>query len=360
VGSSATDQVGGDGIVALPNGNYVVRSGAWSDGRGAASWGNGATGSRGVVSAANSLVGSAPGDSVGLDLVVSLSTGDYLVSSPLADHGALVDAGAVSLANGRTGRSGTLEEGPTLFGGAAGEGLLARQITLDTDHAIVRSGAGFTGPRRVEVLVNPSAGVAAQTPYALLAGQSYSVGAADLAALLGSPANVVLQASNDIRVTGDVNVTGAAGSLTLQAGRSISIESNITTSGDLTLIANDDGPGVMASDRESGPGTIRMHREAVIDAGAATVRVDLRGGGNGDLRTVGDIALSTVRAGELIISSARKVLASSTPPPEPASALAPQTPPEGPAAPRATRLPLTIVEPAPNPALELSQLGARP
>ncbi|MCX7068948.1 MAG: hypothetical protein NTW85_14810 [Methylococcales bacterium] len=57
------DQVSSSGITALTNGNYVVGSGNWSsnDGyghEGAATWGNGATGSIGTVSATNSLVGS--------------------------------------------------------------------------------------------------------------------------------------------------------------------------------------------------------------------------------------------------------------------------------------------------------------
>ena len=48
----------GGGVTALANGNYVVDSPYWSGGKGAATWGNGATGIVGVVSAANSLVGS--------------------------------------------------------------------------------------------------------------------------------------------------------------------------------------------------------------------------------------------------------------------------------------------------------------
>ena len=45
------------GIIGLRNGNYVVESSSWNGGRGAATWGNGLTGTRGIVSAANSLVG---------------------------------------------------------------------------------------------------------------------------------------------------------------------------------------------------------------------------------------------------------------------------------------------------------------
>ena len=49
----------------MSNGNYVVESPCWNGSRGAATWGNGSTGMSGTVSAANSLVGSNPGDYVG-------------------------------------------------------------------------------------------------------------------------------------------------------------------------------------------------------------------------------------------------------------------------------------------------------
>ena len=53
----------------MTNGNYLVRSSLWDNGSatdaGAVTFGNGETGVTGVVSAANSLVGSTAGDSVG-------------------------------------------------------------------------------------------------------------------------------------------------------------------------------------------------------------------------------------------------------------------------------------------------------
>ena len=64
------DQVGYDGVTALSNGNYVVRSPHWDNGAvvdaGAVTWGNGTTGVTGAVSAANSLVGSTADDQVGI------------------------------------------------------------------------------------------------------------------------------------------------------------------------------------------------------------------------------------------------------------------------------------------------------
>ena len=61
--------MGSDGVMALTDGNYVVESSHWNGGMGAVTWGSGTAGVTGVISAANSLVGSiAPcqdGDQVG-------------------------------------------------------------------------------------------------------------------------------------------------------------------------------------------------------------------------------------------------------------------------------------------------------
>jgi hypothetical protein len=71
VGSNPNDLVGGNftgpvhNVLALSNGNYVVLSPAWDGFRGAATWGSGTSGVSGTVSAANSLVGSNPNDMVG-------------------------------------------------------------------------------------------------------------------------------------------------------------------------------------------------------------------------------------------------------------------------------------------------------
>src|SRR5207302_508855 len=87
VGSHAGDRLGlYAGVSALNNGNYVVRSPGWNGGRGAATWGDGNTGVRGVVSDANSLVGAKPNDLVGTlggRGITALSNGNYVVASAL-------------------------------------------------------------------------------------------------------------------------------------------------------------------------------------------------------------------------------------------------------------------------------------
>src|SRR5207253_6865587 len=104
VGSNPGDQVGSSDIVALSNGNYVIPSWIWNGNRGAVTWGGGADGVRGMVSAANSLVGSSPGDAVGSQ-VIALTNGNYVCRSSF-DGGVSSGRGAVTWCNGSTGKSG--------------------------------------------------------------------------------------------------------------------------------------------------------------------------------------------------------------------------------------------------------------
>lgn len=108
VGTTADDNVGLDSVKALTNGNYVVGSSLWDNGSnedaGAATFGNGVTGIAGPVSTTNSLFGSAF-DYVA-DGIEVLSNGNYVVKSPYWNNGAVSSAGAVTFGNGTTGTVG--------------------------------------------------------------------------------------------------------------------------------------------------------------------------------------------------------------------------------------------------------------
>ena len=126
VGTTAYDGVGST-VTALSNGNYVVTSADWdnviSEGNqfvdaGAVTWGDGATGTAGPVSAANSLVGSTADDQLGDGDVTVLGNGHYLVFSPYWDNGATEDAGAVTWGDGRTGVAGPITAGNSVRGTA--------------------------------------------------------------------------------------------------------------------------------------------------------------------------------------------------------------------------------------------------
>ena len=121
VGATANDQVGYDGVTALNNGNYVVASPYWQNGTathaGAVTWGNGATGVSGVVSAANSLVGSTANDHVGYFFIMALNNGNYVVVSPDWNN----NAGAVTWGNGATGVKGVVSVDNSLVGSSASD-----------------------------------------------------------------------------------------------------------------------------------------------------------------------------------------------------------------------------------------------
>ncbi len=112
VGTTTNDWVGMYGITPLlGNGNYVVSSSAWNGGYGAVTWGNGSVGTVGAVSAANSLVGSTTGDNIG-DSVFALTNGNYVVSSSSWNGG----FGAVTWGNGSVGTAGVVSAANSLVG----------------------------------------------------------------------------------------------------------------------------------------------------------------------------------------------------------------------------------------------------
>ncbi len=106
VGASVGDFAGRKGIVALTDGNYVVRSAEWSDGdkqsAGAITWSAGDRPTAMTISALNSLVGSSSGDLVGAGSVVALEGGSYVAGSSEWDFNAQsgFDAGAVTWMRG--------------------------------------------------------------------------------------------------------------------------------------------------------------------------------------------------------------------------------------------------------------------
>jgi hypothetical protein len=102
---------------------------------GAVTFGNGVTGISGVVSAANSLIGSTTGDTVGLYDVTAFSNGNYVVSSPAwhLDAGRS-GAGAVTFGNGTTGIKGVVSAVNSIVGSTSNAGLQTPIILDDTNN----------------------------------------------------------------------------------------------------------------------------------------------------------------------------------------------------------------------------------
>ncbi|MBL9115143.1 MAG: hypothetical protein JNJ83_09045 [Verrucomicrobiaceae bacterium] len=136
VGKLSGDQVGAEGAVALTNGNYVVVSDRWQHPStlvdcGAITFCNGATGTKGLVTPGNSLLGSTAGD---LDdaLIQPLPNGNYVVVTiewDLPDPNT-ADVGAVTFGNGKTGIKGVISEAISLVGATAGDRLGSGGVTV--------------------------------------------------------------------------------------------------------------------------------------------------------------------------------------------------------------------------------------
>lgn len=146
VGSTTSDLIGNFGIFALSNGNYVVASSDWNNGivsnAGAATWGNGSTGTSGAVSATNSIVGTTADDQVGFSrgAITSLSNGNYVVTSGFWDNGGIVDAGAATWGDGSTGTSGAVSAANSLVGTSASDQVGRSSVTaLSNGNYVVAS-----------------------------------------------------------------------------------------------------------------------------------------------------------------------------------------------------------------------------
>ncbi len=140
IGTTTDDRVGGSGVTALSNGNYVVASPLWDNEAGAVTWGDGSSGVIGVVSAVNSLIGTTTSNRVGGSGVTALSNGNYVVNSPFWDNGATSDVGAVTWGDGSSGVSGVVSAANSLIGTTVSDRVGDSGVTaLSNGNYVVRS-----------------------------------------------------------------------------------------------------------------------------------------------------------------------------------------------------------------------------
>jgi filamentous hemagglutinin family protein len=237
-GAAAGDQVGNAGLYTLPNGNVLLQSPSFAGGGGALTFVNrSALPAPGVVSSANSLIGSGPTGSLwsgyGFD-IRTLPNGDYIVVNTAYNSG----GGMIVYGSQATGAKGTPSPSNGWIG-APGDGLgtqigflpgVTNQFVFNAPNATKSS---FTGAGRL-FIANPSGlgGVpfTGDLLYTDYAGSDVTISAANIASILDTGTRVLLQASNDIKVNAPINAaatTTANGSLTMSAGRSIVVNANI-------------------------------------------------------------------------------------------------------------------------------------
>jgi hypothetical protein len=220
--------VGNGGITALSNGNYVVSSSSWDNGTitnaGAVTWGSGTAGVSGAVSATNSLVGSTASDSVGNTGITALTNGNYVVrTANWGQGGTRTNLGAVTWGSGTTGVSGVVSAANSLVGSKANDQVGSGGITALTNGNYVVRSPNFDGQRGAVWLVADPASAAEMIN---ASSGTANVNPALLANAAGAGTTVTLQATNDITVNSAVNVAGklnllAGNRMTLNAGGTI-------------------------------------------------------------------------------------------------------------------------------------------
>ncbi len=145
VGSAKGDRVGLL-FVGLLDGSdhYLVHSPYWNDAAGALTWGNGNAGAKGAVSSSNSLIGSRAGDMVGM-ISVPLKSGNYVAVSGSWSNGSISQAGAVTWCDGKTGRTGVISQTNSLVGNQPGNGYFFQVTALTNGNCVVSNPAWSNG-----------------------------------------------------------------------------------------------------------------------------------------------------------------------------------------------------------------------
>jgi filamentous hemagglutinin family protein len=301
-GTTSGDKVGrGNTTEELSNGNYIVRSDQWNNGAttdvGAVTLINGATGRALVdssfnISTSNSLHGTTIGDTVGSDVTV-LANDNFVVGSQSWDNGGIINAGAVTLVSGTTGKAVTddsfivssanslhgtttsdfvgtsiteLTSGNyvvrnsnwsngglttagaiTLVNGTTGKAVGDNSFIVSTSNSVVGTSSGAaTTVIAIDTTNNTFAAqfkdnttnrvrigfTDADLAFANAGSNSATITSGFITSTLNAGTAVTLQASNDITINSDIivnNGSGDGGDLSLEAGRSILINADITT-----------------------------------------------------------------------------------------------------------------------------------
>ncbi|MFD0895930.1 DUF11 domain-containing protein [Luteolibacter ambystomatis] len=322
VGSHASDKIGNNStVVILPNGNYVIGTNSWNTYAGHVTWGSGTTGVKGVIDASNSIIGSQGGnttqDQVGNFSIATpgngnpindnpriLASGDFVLVTANFHSGANT-VGAGTWVSGTTGKTsnnaGTISAANSVMGAGTFGGASYAVEDIYNGNVLVGFNQEANGKVRLLTGTGPGSLIYSSQPTATV-----TVDPSFIANAIGGGTNLILQANTDLTVTDAINVTGTgAGTLTLQAGRSILINANITTNnGILNLTANDVlAAGVIDAQRDAGAGVLTLAVGKTIDTGTAPLNARVLDGAGKTNLTSGPMTLDTIKSNGGVLSN---------------------------------------------------------
>ena len=218
------------------------------------------------------------------------------------------DGGVIKLlSDGNTTSNGSLIARGGELGGNGGfveissQGGLVYTGVVDTFAPVGTTGQLLIDPKNVIIAAAGPGTLAGVDQFADTPIADVTIAAATINAAV---ADVTIQANTDITVNSAVSIAAAGVGLTLQGGRSVLINQNITTNnGDVSIKANDEAGQFI--NRDVGAGSISMASAAVINAGTANVDMTI-----GTLSTAGGISISTINtSGNVTLSSAGNITA---------------------------------------------------
>lgn len=306
VGANAGDGVGSGGVATYNASsgedslyNYLVYSPNWDGSKGAVTWGNGATGVKGVVGAANSLVGSQAGDTVGSNGVTSLGSLNYLLRSQNWSGG----KGALTYFNMAEGLApGVLTSANSIVGDQVGDFYSFFTTSLATGRYLLKLPAWGGNAGRLLVLSAGGGYSDSGWGYADTQEGNITIHPNAITAIANTGTDVILAANSDITLAANTSLVidsanGIGGDLIFRAGRSIYLNGNISSDGNVYLYANDTAAnGVLSDYRDSGLAQVAMAAgTSLISDGEVGIYM-LEGLGAG---TAGDITLATLKAADL-------------------------------------------------------------
>ena len=298
-GSTDADQIGSGGVTILNNGAFVVKSPAWSSGKGAATWSGGTSSTRvvGTVSSSNSLVGSTAGDAVGTSVVaLATANGNYVVVTTSWDNTttSTANVGAVTWGSRTAGVSGTISASNSVVGSTASDQVGSGGVTALSNGNYVVSSPLWNNGATADVGAVTWATGSALTGATVATSNSWvgstasdQVGSGGVTALTGSDNFVIASPLWDNSATTNVGattrLTGAATSNgTISTSNSLYGDSSNDQvgSGGITSLANGNylvSSPLWDNGATTNAGAVTSLRGTVASAGTVSANYSIKG-----------------------------------------------------------------------------------